>query len=306
MQIISNKKEFKLNSDTVVIIGKFDGIHLGHQLLLDEAISRKKELGLDIAVFTFDPSPSVYLGFEEDVSLTTKAEKRKILETLGADYLIEFPMNNETALIDAKEFVVKYLYEMMNVKFVICGDDLSFGYKGKGNYELLKSMETEYGFDTKEVSKVMFLDDAISSSRIKNEISNGNLKDANKMLGRNYSFEGEIVHGNHIGTDIGFPTINLVPEKSKVVPKNGVYYSRTLIDGKAYNSITNIGYKPTVNSEKVIGVETYIYDFNMDVYGKNATVELREFKRPEMCFSGIEELKRILKNDIEEGIVYFS
>lgn len=306
MQIISNEKEFKLNSDTVVIIGKFDGVHLGHRLLLNEALLKRSECNLKIAAFTFDPSPSVYFGLEEDVAITTKSEKRQILEECGVDYLIEFPMNDETALIDAKEFVRKYLSDMMQARFIVCGDDLSFGYKGQGNYELLKSMEQEYGFETKEVSKVTFENDVISSSRIKNAIINGNLTDANKMLGRNYSFNGEIVHGNHIGTNIGFPTINIIPDEKKIIPKFGVYYSQTTIDEKKYNSITNVGCKPTVNNKKIIGIETYIYDFSNDVYGKNATVELLEFKRPERQFSNLEELTNMLKLDISEGNSYFS
>ena len=303
MQIIKDKTEFKLNEETAVVIGKFDGIHKGHQILLEE-ILKAKNFGLKSVVFTFEPSVSVFLGLEDGMALTTKSEKRSLLSKMGVDYLIEFPAVSETMAISAEDFITTYLRDYLHARIIVCTEDLSFGYKGLGNLELMKKYEGICGFKVKQLEKLWYKDEVISSSRIRKTLSDGNLDQVGDMLGRPYSFIGKIMHGAHLGTSIGFPTINLIPEDNKILPEKGVYYSETQIHGDIYRSITNIGYKPTVNNENQITIETYIYDFDEDVYGEEALVSIKAFKRPEMKFNGIEELKAALLKDIEDGKMF--
>ena len=303
MKIIEGKTEFQLNEKTAVAIGKFDGIHLGHHKLLDEIVLAK-DRGLKATVFTFDPAPSVYFGTEDDKALTTRDEKRAILASMGVDYLIEYPMNDTTSKVSAQDFIEQFLVGYMNAAYIICGDDLSFGYKGQGDYGLLEKYQDKYGYIAKEISKVCHNGSVISSTRVRNAVTNGDMAEVTAMLGRPYSFIGNIVHGAHLGTGIGFPTINLLPADNKILPPCGVYYSRTIIGGETIKSITNVGFKPTVSDVKQPGIETHLYDFNEDVYGEDALVELLEFKRPEMHFGSVDELKIALAKDVEEGRRY--
>ncbi len=300
MDIISNSFEFFLNRETAVAIGKFDGVHQGHRRLLDEIIELKKR-GLCACVFTFDPAPSVFFGGDPHV-LNTNEEKHVIFERMGVDILVEFPMNSETAATPPDKFITEYLVNQMNMKFIAAGTDISFGDKGLGNAELLKQMSAEYGYEVKLIDKVHTSDgEEISSSLVRRYVEKGDMERVEELLGAAYSVSGKIVHGNQIGRTIGFPTINIYPDENKLLPPYGVYTSRTVINGKDYLSVSNVGCKPTIGGETRPSVETYIYDFDNDVYDKDAVVYLEKFKRPERRFNGLDELTAQLQKDIEES-----
>lgn len=286
-------------------IGKFDGIHLGHRRLLKEIIEQKKN-GLAACVFTFDPAPAVLFGYSDKKELTTRYEKRRLFEQMGFDILIEFPLTKLTAAIPPGDFVTEILVKQMNAGFVAAGKDLSFGDRGMGNATLLTEMSKDYGFTVKIIDKVCVDDTEVSSTYIRALVENGDMERAEKFLGMPYSCVGRVEHGNRIGRTLGFPTINLIPDECKLMPPCGVYYSEVFHKGKMYKGISNVGYKPTVSSIPLMGLETYIYNFSDEIYDETVEVFLHRFKRPEQHFDGLEELKKQLDEDIEEGAVHFN
>lgn len=302
MEIIERTCEFQLPGRSAVAIGKFDGVHLGHRKLIHKIIEQKKE-GLLATVFTFDTSAAAFFG-EEEKELTTVSEKRHIFEELGVDVLIEFPLNRETAATEPDEFVHRYLAAQMCTAYICAGTDLSFGKNGAGNYALLKEYADRHGYRTELIEKVTVDGEAVSSTRVREAVRTGRMGDAARMLGTPYSVGGIVEHGKKLGRTIGMPTANILPEKDKLLPPNGVYYSKVTADGRTHRGISNVGCKPTVTAGNVMGVETYLYDFTDDLYGVDITVELLAFRRPEMKFDSVESLKKQMEADIAAGRAY--
>lgn len=300
MEIIAGTTDFYLEKDTAVAIGKFDGVHLGHRRLLEEIIDKKKD-GLAACVFTFDPTPAVLFGLSDCKELTTREEKRRLLERLGIDILIEFPLTKETAATEPERFVSEILAKQMNTRFVAAGEDLSFGKNGAGNALLLEKMAPQLGFCVKTIEKIEVDGIEVSSTYIRKLVEEGRMEEAESMLGMPYTLVGIVEHGNHIGHTLGFPTVNLLPPAGKLLPPNGVYYAAVRYNGSVYKAISNVGTKPTVSEEKVMGVESYLYDFDQDIYGQEIEVALKSFRRPERKFSSLEELKTQLDLDIADG-----
>lgn len=302
MYIIENTTEFQLDGSSAVAIGKFDGIHQGHQKLIHKIIEQK-EKGRLATVFTFDTSASAFFAGEEK-ELTVKAEKRAIFEAMGVDVLIEFPLNQETAATEPAEFVHRYLVKQMRTAYICAGTDLSFGRKGAGNYELLQQYADAYGYQVELIDKVKMDGEDVSSTRVRDAVRAGRMEEVTKMLGVPYSVSGIVEHGKRLGRTIGMPTANLLPDQDKLLPPNGVYYSQVILGGTSYRSISNIGCKPTVSDRKIMGVETYLYDFEGDIYGRDITVQLLAFRRAEIKFDGVESLKAQMEKDIEAGRSY--
>lgn len=300
MEIIQDTSEFYIEHKTAVAIGKFDGIHKGHTELLSHII-RQKEKGMKAVVFTFHPSAAVFFGQGSAAELTTRYEKRKLFEEMGVDILIEFPLNRKTAATPPEEFVSKILVGQMNAGYIAAGADLSFGDKGMGNKELLMEMSKALGYQVQVIDKVYYKDREISSTFVRGQVEKGDMDMVYHLLGRYYSFEGRVKEGNRLGRRLGMPTLNLYPVTEKLLPPKGVYYSRVRYENCVYQGITNIGQKPTVNDNGAVSVETYLYDFDRDMYGKEIVTELLQFKRPEQKFENVQELKRQMEKDIEEG-----
>jgi len=299
LKIISNTTQFHIEEETAVAIGKFDGVHLGHKRLLQEILEKKKS-GLAACVFTFDPPPAVLFGGELS-EITTKEEKRIFFERMGVDYLIEFPMTHETAAIKPEIFAEEILANRLQARFIAAGTDLSFGDKGAGDAELLRRLAPELNFELKTIEKVCIEGVEVNSTYIRELLKQGQMEQVEAFLGTPYTIIGKVVHGNKIGRTIGFPTVNVLPEKNKLLPPKGVYYSRVCCKGKVYSSISNVGYKPTVSSEKVMGVESYLYDFDEEIYEEEVEIYLHSFKRAEQQFTDVEELKKQLAEDIRDG-----
>ena len=302
MHIIENTTEFQLDRPGAVAIGKFDGIHLGHQKLIQKIIEQKAK-GYLATVFTFDTSAAAFFGGEEK-ELTTREEKRIVFEKMGVDVLIEFPLYRETAATEPVEFVQRYLVSQMQAAYICAGTDLSFGRRGAGNYELLQQYADSYGYQVELIDKVRMDGEEVSSTRVREAVRTGQMEAAARMLGTPYSVSGTVEHGRRLGRTIGMPTANLLPEQDKLLPPNGVYYSKVLMGGRIYRSITNIGCKPTVSENHIMGVETYLYDFAGDIYGKDITVQLLAFRRPEMKFDGVDSLKAQMQKDIAAGQIF--
>ena len=303
MEIITGTFDFKLNRKTAVAIGKFDGLHLGHRRLLQEILEKKKD-GLAACVLTFDPSPAVFFGLADGKELTTKEEKRRLLERMGVDVLVEFPMTKESAAMEPGAFIEEVLVQKLQVCFLAAGVDVSFGARGAGNAQLLQELSQINGYQVKTIEKVKLEETEISSTLVRSQVECGNMPYVEALLGMPYTIGGVVQHGRALGRKLGMPTVNLLPEKDKLLPPNGVYYSEVLYGGKKYAAISNIGYKPTVSEEKIVGVESYLYDFEEEIYGEEIEVSLLAFKRPEMRFSGVEELQAQMQEDIHLGKNY--
>lgn len=312
MEIVGGTTEFYIGDGTAVAIGKFDGFHRGHQKLLAQ-LERQREKGLRSVVFTFVPSPAAFFSREPVRELSTLEEKRRIFENAGVDYLIEYPFCQEIADMEPETYIKEVLVNRLHAKCVVAGEDVSYGKCGAGDYRLLQKMASEYGYQVFLIDKVLHDGKEVSSTYVREEVGRGNMELAAELLGVPYHVSGEIVHGRRLGRTIGMPTVNLLPPQDKLLPPRGVYYSFVYLhsregnmpyDGKRFDAITNIGTKPTVDRRSVMGVETYIYDFDVDVYGENMEVYLLKYKRPEMCFDGVGALRAQMAADIEDGRMY--
>lgn len=303
MEIITGTTQFEIKDETAVAIGKFDGIHVGHRRLLEEILNAK-DRGLKACVFTFDPAPSVLFSGTETEELTTREEKRILFDRMGIDILVEFPMTLQNAAIPPERFVRNILKGCLNASFVVAGTDVTFGDKGAGNRFLLEKMAEENDYTVKIIDKVSYEDRVISSTLVRETVEEGDMKLAEKLLGVSYSFFGTVVHGKGQGKRWGFPTANLVPEPFKLLPPPGVYFSEIFIDGEKYAGITNVGWKPTVQGTGAAGVESYIYEFDRNIYDQEIEVRLLEFKRPEIRFASVTELRKQVNRDMEEGKSY--
>lgn len=303
MKIIKNTTEFYIEESTVVAIGKFDGFHCGHQKLLCK-MQEQKEKGLATVVFTFVPSPAAFFSKETLRDLTTTEEKRSIFEKAGIDYLIEYPFYQETADMEPETYIKEVLVERIHAKCIVAGEDVSFGRRGAGNYQLLEEKATVYGYDVIIIEKVQYEGREVSSTFVREEVAKGNMELVHRLLGIPYHVGGEIVHGRKLGRTLGMPTVNQIPPEAKLLPPKGVYYSYVMYGDRKLPSITNIGVKPTVTDTVVMGVETYIYDFDEDVYGKELDVYLLYYKRPEMRFDSVDALMKQMSEDIAEGRKY--
>lgn len=295
LEIISGTTDFYLNRETAVAMGKFDGIHIGHRRLLKEIIRQGE---LTSCVFTFDPSPAQFFGLGDGRELTTRKEKRRLFERMGVDILIEFPLTSKTAAILPEIFVSRVLAGKLKARLIAAGLDLSFGAGGRGDGALLSKMGQELGFEVKVIDKVRFEGKEVSSTYIRTQVEAGNMELAGQLLGTPYPVMGTVARGNRIGSALGFPTVNLVPQAEKLLPPNGVYESEVIFQGRRLKGISNVGCKPTVAEGNAMSVETYLYDFTEEIYGETLEVYLKNFKRPEKRFESLDALKVQLRKDI--------
>lgn len=299
MVVVNRTENFKIRKSKVAL-GKFDGVHLGHQKILEE-LKADREEGIKTVVITFSVSPESVLSHRNLKYIMTDSEKQTYFESCGIDYLIDIPLDEAFLNVEAEDFVRAYLKEKLGAVKIVCGQDFRFGKGRKGDVSLLRRMGDEYGFETKLVSHVMVEGREISSTRIREEILKGNIRQANRMLGHDYAISGVVQHGKQLGRTIEFPTVNLIPPEDKILPPNGVYAVWVDFGNQRKRGITNIGVRPTVGEKESLSVETNILDFAGDLYGEKITVSLKEFVRAEKKFASLEELKGQIKKDIIEG-----
>ena len=270
MKYFKNTTEFQVTEPTVISLGKFDGIHRGHELLMEQLAKKKKD-GLKTAIFTFDIPPKKNVEHVEAKVLTTNEEKMHIFEELGIDYLVECPFTKEIMCMEPEDFI-RMLVEKLSVKCIVAGEDFHFGHNRRGDYEMLRKYAGEYGYEAIILKKMKEDARDISSTFVREEIAAGNIEKANHLLGYHYFVKGVVKHGNRIGRTIGIPTVNLLPPEEKLLPPFGVYVTEVLIDGKRYRGVTNVGCKPTIEGKNPVGVETHLLEFREDVYDQVVTV----------------------------------
>ena len=302
MEVITSL-DYEMKEQTAVTVGKFDGIHKGHDLLTDKII-KQENLGLKSLLFTFDVSPRIRLSKDTTKQLITNQERRNLLEKQGISYMVQCPFE-EIMSYEPEEFVI-LLVKRFNMKYLVCGTDFHFGKMGKGDISLLRKLSERYGFQLEVVEKLKQDNRDISSTYVREEISKGNVSVANELLGYHYFIWGSVVHGRHLGTKIGIPTINLIPPNDKLLPKNGVYITLVEMEHKTYHGVTNVGTKPTVTGNGIVGVETHILDFEQDIYEKKVCVYFLEHIRDEMRFDSVEDLKNQMNIDKKKAFLYFN
>ena len=299
MVLIHCSKDAVMHKDTVVVIGKFDGVHLGHRLLFDRAVVEAEKRQCQSAAFTFDRNLS------GNKVISTREEKRSLIEERGMDILIEYPFT-EIMSMEAEEFVREILVKRLRAKAVIAGSDCGFGKNRGGNAELLLRLSRELGFEAVILDKVIVDGQTVSSTLARGLIEEGRMEEASRILGHEFFMRGFVVKGNQLGRTWDFPTINMLLDEHKIMPPNGVYASRVLLDGIWRDSVTNIGRKPTVDSRnEVVSVETYIFDYSGNLYGQTLDVRLYHFIREEKRFESFKALKEQIGADCETTRRYF-
>lgn len=306
MEYIRNTTDFQYKN-TVVALGKFEGLHKGHELLLDELERYKREKGYTSIMFTFDRPPKLVIKGKRERTIYTKKERCYKLQKTSLDVLIEHPFTKEFSQLSPEEFVKGVLIDKLDVRVIVVGFDFGFGYKRQGNVEVLKRLSEKYGYELVVIPECTVHGEKAGSTLIRKYLETGNLEAVNDFMNEPYSVISKVVHGNAIGRAlIGLPTANQFPDPHKLLPPKGVYVTRIIHQDQEYYGITNIGTKPTVEDYEITGVETYIFNFDKNIYGEIIEVQFLHYKRPEMKFSGLEELAEQMKADAEYGRQYIN
>ena len=305
MKIFHGTENANIQKPTVLTLGVFDGLHLGHQRIMQTVVERAKAVSAVPTAITFDPHPRAVLHPESAPPLLQTLDQRLAnLELLGIEQTIVIPFDREFASQPAEDFLHEIIHDRLHAKEVYLGKGFAFGKERGGNIELLKKMSGELGFHADEVEEVRLRGHRISSSRIREMLAAGRVNLTRRMLGRPYGVEGVIIRGNRRGHTIGFPTANLKPH-NRVIPKFGVYATATLVDGTWRRSITNIGVRPTFENDAEPSIETYLFDFDEDLYGDVLRVRFLHRIRDEVKFKGIDELKAQIEKDSTRALNYF-
>lgn len=302
MKIYHHIDEFVPVKNAVVTIGTFDGVHIGHRKI----ISRLKELATasdaETVILTFFPHPRMILHPEdENIKLiTTIAEKASLMEQLGVDHLIITPFSRDFSNQSAEEYIRDVLVKKIGTKTIVIGYDHRFGKDRKGGLEDLLRLAPEYGFEVLEIPEQDINDVAISSTRIRTALLDGEIDIANECLGYPFFITGKVIRGDQLGRQLGYPTANLMlEEKYKLIPSDGIYAVRVNVEGKDYNGMAYIGHRPTVNG-MTRNIEVNIFDFNQEIYNKQLRMEFLHFVREDIHFASLDELVVQLGKDKED------
>jgi riboflavin kinase/FMN adenylyltransferase len=299
MEVIKYDDSFDLDiKKSIVSIGNYDGVHIGHQHILKELTSKSRQSSSKSIVVTFEPHPKkFFMGNDNLFLLSGFDEKVSLIRRFSVDCLVYFVFDESFASMSADDFVNNILIDKLKVEEVIVGYNFNFGKDRLGNTEFLKSMGTAHGFKVTVVEAKKVGGDIVSSSYIRELISLGNVTKAAQFLGRSYSLTGKVVKGKDIGKKLGFPTVNL-SVKDKLIPKDGVYSVIVRVMGKKLGGVANIGYQPTFGKNKH-SIEAHIIDFDEELYDREVTIEFVDKLRDEKKFQGEEELREQIRNDVK-------
>jgi riboflavin kinase/FMN adenylyltransferase len=300
LEIIKNSSNFPSSEQTFVTIGTFDGVHYGHQQIIEKLVSEAKKANKKSVVLTFFPHPRMVLQKDNSLELiNTIDERAALLEKTGLDYLIIHPFSKEFSKMSALEFVRDILVNQLNISKLIIGYDHHFGKNREGNITQLTEYSYVYDFNVEEIPAQDIDSVSISSTKVRRALHAGSLKTANNYLGYSFMLNGTVVNGKKLGGTIGYPTANIdVKETYKLIPKTGVYVVKSTIDKKMVFGMMNIGSRPTVDGNHQT-IEVHFFDFNQDLYNQNLTIELMYFLRDEHKFDSIDSLVQQLKTDEE-------
>jgi riboflavin kinase / FMN adenylyltransferase len=290
---------------SVLTLGVFDGLHLGHQLIMRTVVERARALGAVPTAITFDPHPRAVLHPESAPPLLqTFDQKIEAFGVLGLEQTIVIRFNKEFAQVGAEDFLREAVRDRLQAREVYLGRGFAFGHNREGNIELLRKVSSQLGFRAEEVREVRLRGQRISSSRIRALLAEGRVNLARRMLGRPYGVEGRVVRGEERGRTLGFPTANLRPQ-NRVIPRHGVYVTATLIESQWRRSVTNVGTRPTFETTTEPSVETYVMNWSGDLYGDVVRVRFLHRLRDESRFASVDDLKRQIERDLMRARTYF-
>ena len=298
MREITDITTFTTQQPTVLTIGTFDGVHLGHQKIVERVVTNARQEGLLATVFTFFPHPRMVVQHDKGLKLIhTLEEKKQLLQQLGVDLLVVQPFNEAFAQLTAEEFVSTILVQHLNVKKVIIGYDHRFGRNRTANIDDMRLFGEKYGFAVEEISVQEVDEVSVSSTKIREALNKGDVTTAEHYLGTPYSLTGRVVHGLKLGRTLGYPTANIqVTEDYKLIPKDGVYAVYSYIGSRKVYGMMSIGKNPTIEG-KGASIEVYFFDFNGDLYDQKLTIEFVQYLREEQKFATIDLLKKQLQDD---------
>lgn len=305
MEIIHSLSNYHHTEKTVVTIGTFDGVHIGHQKIIEQVVKTAKRLGKKSVLLTFFPHPRMVLQKDASIELiNTIDERAALLSKTGLDYLIIHPFSIKFSRLTALDFVRKVLINQLNASKLIIGYDHHFGKNREGNLEQLTEYSHLYNFEVEEIPAQDINDVAVSSTKIRKALSEKNIKTANKYLGYHFMLNGTVVNGKQLGGKIGFPTANLsIKEDYKLIPKTGVYVVKSKIDDHTVFGMMNIGFRPTLQGKHQT-IEVHFFDFNKDLYNQHLRVDILYFLRDEEKFDSVEKLIVQLKEDKKTALYY--
>ncbi|WP_247234979.1 bifunctional riboflavin kinase/FAD synthetase [Telluribacter sp. SYSU D00476] len=308
MKVYNSIESFEKLPYAVVTSGTFDGVHLGHQKILSRLREISANSGGETVVLTFWPHPRMVVSEDSQglQLLSTIDEKTELLAHLGIQHLVIVPFTRSFSELSSDEFIRQVLVDRIGTKKLVIGYDHRFGRNREGSFDFLQQNASQYGFEVEEISRQDIDQLAISSTRIRNALLEGDVKEANELLGRPYEFSGTVVKGKQIGRTIGFPTANvLVRESYKLIPANGVYTIQARHAGTLYGGMLNIGTRPTVDGTTRT-IEANLFEFNKEIYGEKLQVELLHYLRPEQKFNSLDSLMQQIKADKEKSLAYLN
>lgn len=287
----------------VITIGTFDGVHTGHRQIITQLKEEAHRIGGETVIITFYPHPRKIVGKGDDIQLlNTQEEKIALLRHYGIDHLIVIPFTRAFAEQPAEQYISDFLVDKIHPHTIIIGYDHHFGKNRQGDYRMLEKFAPVFGYQVKEISEKLLHEIAVSSTRIRKALLNGEIDIANELLGYAYYFEGTVVDGNKLGRTLGYPTANIQPNSTeKLIPGNGIYAVEVQLDNEVFKGMMSIGVRPTIGESPRV-IEVNIFDFDRDIYGKNIRVYLKHFLRREEKYDSLEALKAQLARDKEESL----
>ncbi len=306
MKVIYGKnQQIEFTKPTGIGLGNFDGLHIAHMALVNTLVSESKQRGLESVLYTFTKHPENIMRKKLFTPMITSVNKKmSLLEITQLDYTYFEEFDEYFSRMSPEVFVRDILVNKLKMRLAVTGFDYRFGYKGQGDGEYLKELGQKYNYKVLTIPKIKIDDDVVSSTLIRKHVKKGDMDSAFKLLGRHYSITGIVERGKRIGNTLGFPTANIYPEEYLLIPAYGVYATRTLLNGRIYDSITNIGNNPTFNEQKV-SIETYIMDYSEDIYGEDIEVFFLKRIRGEKKFNAVDDLVEQIRKDIESAREYF-
>ncbi len=289
---------------SVITLGNFDGVHLGHQQLLMQLKQKAKALNVPTVVISFEPQPKEFFAKRQTVPRMMRfSEKYLALQKLGIDYLCVLYFDEALSQLSAEDFVNKILSEKLGMRAIVVGYDFHFGAKRLGDFSLLKKMGAANGFEAIEFAPVSHANLAVSSTRLRRALSDGDMHLADQLLGRHYSLRGKVTYGHQRGRDLGFPTANINLHR-ELVPISGVFVVRVKLKAETFNGVANVGIRPTFNGQRVL-LEVHLFDFDQTIYGCNLQVEFLHKLRDEVRFENFDELSAQIHKDAVDARKYF-
>lgn len=305
MKLFHSINDFQSTKKTILTLGTFDGVHIGHKKILERITENTENGKYESLVLTFFPHPRMVLQEKSEIRLlNTIGEKIKLLEATGIENLVVHPFNESFSRLTAEEFVRTILVEKFQIQKIIIGHDHRFGRNRTANIDDLIAFGIEYGFEVEQISAEEIQDVSVSSTKIRKALNEGNMALANEYLGYNYFLNGTIVKGKQLGRTIGFPTANInIEEDYKLIPKIGVYVVKATINDESIFGMMNIGFNPTVNGEKQT-IEVHLFNFEKDIYDQSIEVSLLHYIRDEQKFSSVDALKAQLHQDKMESLAF--